>query len=281
MTKTALWILVLGLGLACGDAQELDDVEQPARVLQLDEYDAEAMTPPEETGEPEDVEKYTVRISHGFRSDIAPPTQGGQCVNPQIAVSTQMCNFPTDRTVTMQCQLFDTVERRTLCETLVDQEALALADQYGSSGWSFGRVTSGGDITITDGTVQGAETLSDIRGYVNLAGNNTAATPEAAPYNGSYRRFGNANIIVDWNRIDANFTVASGDNLRVKGHSIGFATSMAVGLGGTTAATNRKNSNAITAGTAKSINHSTADQCRVKNYDPSSPNLITISGSCP
>jgi hypothetical protein len=222
---------------------------------------------------------FSSKTFYGVREDVAAPSEGGACESPTTGTSTQKCGYPFDKVVTFSCGTGFTASELTLCQQLVDAEVLSLAAQFGGSGWQFSRVAQAGEIIFHEGALGGTSTTS-IRPYVNWGPSGTVAAPEAADYRGTHRRVTNAAVTVDWAKVDANFTAASGNQLRVKAHTIQNGTSWAVGLGYNGSTTDRKNSSAITAGTAKQSNYTTADRCRVNGYDPGGSATITISGGC-
>ncbi len=248
-------LLALALALACGAPDDSMDAE--LGTLEQD---------------------ISVKPLHGWRTDLAHPNKGTACQSPTTGSTTQVCNFPPNRTVTFSCGSGFTAAELTICQQLVDSEVQALINQYGPA-WQFGRVTSGADFAINKQALAGASS-TNILAFVNAVGG-AFSTPlaESVTFNGTARLAFSQTIGVDWAKIDSTFS--GGDRLRVKGHTIGMIGSWGVGLGAITGDTTRKNAITITSGTAKALNHRASDECRVDNYDPSNPTVLdAVGASC-
>lgn len=221
----------------------------------------------------------TVRPLGGWRNDLAFPNKGTACTSPTTGVVTQQCVFPNARTVTYQCANNFSAGDKATCESFVDAEVANLNSQYFGWGWSFSRVTSGGLVQFSKGALNGSS-LTSILPYVQPSG--TISGPMGEPgtnYQGTYHVYSNMQIVVDWDKINVNFTNIN-QAARVRKQTITVGMAWGAGLGAQSFDATRPNAVAITANTNKVLTHAASDQCRVINFTLNPANEVIVSAGC-
>lgn len=261
MTRIALWILALGMGLACGEAQDID--------AELDELD--------EIGTVE--APVTVRIGYGWRSDVAFPNEGTFCTT-QLPPAGQVCNYPPSKTIRYRLDASWSGAELTMAQQFVDARVSAMNSQFGAAGWSFSRVGGAtAEVTIKKGNETGVSTTS-ILPYVRVQCANSTTLTQAPGLAGVNRLCNRMDAIIDLAKIDGAFTNAT-QRERVRGHAFGAAMSPGAGLGYVSGPVDRMHSIAITTGAAKFSAYDSVAACRVNGYDLSNPGQFNTSTTCP
>lgn len=263
-------LLVCAL-VACGG--EIDGNELPDRVPNESLYEQ----PDVGSIEQEAVSQF----GYGFNGLAA--THGVQnfaCANR----TTDNCIYPRDRSRRF-CVDSTSMTPAQFTEANADVDAIlpTLTSQFGAVGWTFSRNCSSPDVQISYGSVPGTSFVTSILPYVSItaqSGGLTQVFPSGAGGNHWQQTSGPLFVMVDRAQIVLEFGSAA-DEQRVRRHAIyGGMYAGGVGLGFTSAHTNRVTSIPTTPGVAKLPSVSTSEQCRVNNYDPTDPTFWIQTFGC-
>lgn len=166
--------------------------------------------------------------NYGFRIDLA--DSNTRCVTVN-ALQSQVCVLPGDKNVTVRVTGTGmSAGQKAEQESLVDGQVVRFGGDFpgfGGGAWTLARVTSGGDVLISHGTLPGTNKNSiHTYAHVTVSG---ATTLDDSGRSGTWMKGGTINCTIDRVKIGNDFTAA--ERPRVLAHASDYCTMKGFGLG--------------------------------------------------